>query len=146
MRVLLSLTLSGSAMALLLLALRYVILRRMPSTVYYYAWLLVLLRFVLPLPGLVPFPQAEPEPSPPAAVSRPLSPQLPNTEDFAPARTEGFVPVTAVTQGLTDSAPETRPVPAKVAGKNYVNFKQRKTDIVIREALRKEVASLWLLY
>jgi beta-lactamase regulating signal transducer with metallopeptidase domain len=26
----------------------------MPSTVYYYAWLLVLLRFALPLPGLVP--------------------------------------------------------------------------------------------
>ena len=47
-------TLSGSALALFLLFLRYVALRRMPSTVYYYAWILVLLRFALPLPGLIP--------------------------------------------------------------------------------------------
>ena len=47
MQTLLTMTLSGSALALLLLALRYLVLRRMPSTVYYYAWLLVLLRFVL---------------------------------------------------------------------------------------------------
>ena len=54
METLLTLTLSGSALTLLLLALRYLLLRRMPSTVYYYAWLLVLLRFMLPLPGLIP--------------------------------------------------------------------------------------------
>ena len=54
MMTLLALTLSGSVLALLLLALRYFALRRMPSTVYYYAWLLVLLRFALPLPGLIP--------------------------------------------------------------------------------------------
>ena len=61
MTTLLTLTLSGSALALLLLALRYLLLKRMPSTVYYYAWLLVLLRFVLPLPGFVPVPGAEEE-------------------------------------------------------------------------------------
>ena len=54
MKTLLVLTLSGSLLALLLLGLRYDALRRMPSTVYYYAWLLVLLRFALPLPGLIP--------------------------------------------------------------------------------------------
>ena len=54
METLLTLTLAGSALALLLLALRYVFLKKMPSTVYYYAWLLVLLRFALPLPGLIP--------------------------------------------------------------------------------------------
>ena len=54
MRLLLTLTLSGSALALLLLSLRYFVLRRMPSTVYYYAWILVLLRFALPIPGLIP--------------------------------------------------------------------------------------------
>ena len=54
MKTLLLLTLSGSALALLLLALRYLFLKRMPSAVYYYAWLLVLLRFALPLPGLMP--------------------------------------------------------------------------------------------
>ena len=35
MRLLLSVTLSGSALAALLLLLRYVIFRKMPSTVYY---------------------------------------------------------------------------------------------------------------
>ena len=51
---LLVMTISGSALALLLMCLRYTVLRKMPSTVYYYAWLLVLLRFALPLPGLIP--------------------------------------------------------------------------------------------
>ena len=54
MNTMLILTLSGSILALLLMGLRYTVLRKMPSTVYYYAWLLVLLRFTLPLPGLVP--------------------------------------------------------------------------------------------
>ena len=47
-------TISGSVLALLLICLRYTVLKKMPSTVYYYAWLLVLLRFALPLPGLIP--------------------------------------------------------------------------------------------
>ncbi|MBR3341476.1 MAG: right-handed parallel beta-helix repeat-containing protein [Clostridiales bacterium] len=51
---LLVMTISGSIIALLLMCLRYTVLRKMPSTVYYYAWLLVLLRFALPLPGLIP--------------------------------------------------------------------------------------------
>ena len=51
---LLVMTVCGSVIALLLMVLRYTVLRKMPSTVYYYAWLLVLLRFALPLPGLVP--------------------------------------------------------------------------------------------
>ena len=71
MEMLLTLTLAGSVLALLLLALRYLILRRMPSTVYYYAWLLVLLRFALPLPGLIPT-ASEAEAPASAAVSAPL--------------------------------------------------------------------------
>lgn len=54
MNTVLTLTLSGSALALVLMALRYLLVKKMPSTVYYYAWLLVLLRFLLPLPGFVP--------------------------------------------------------------------------------------------
>ena len=54
METLLALTVSGSALTILLLVLRYGILKKMPSTVYYYVWLLVLLRFLLPLPGLIP--------------------------------------------------------------------------------------------
>ena len=86
--VLLRLTLSGSALALLLLAMRYVFFKKMPSTAYYYAWLLVLLRFVLPLPGLVPDLSGE-SAAPvtvidtPAPLERaPLS--LPQAEGFQP--------------------------------------------------------------
>ncbi len=73
MKMLLYMTLGGSALALLLLALRYVFLRRMPSTVYYYAWLLVLLRFALPLPGLMPT-QAQKAESLPAAPTYSAAP------------------------------------------------------------------------
>ena len=68
MKTLLALTVSGSALTTLLLMLRYVLLKKMPSTVYYYAWLLVLLRFLLPLPGLVPSftPEADSAPEAPA--------------------------------------------------------------------------------
>lgn len=55
MYTLLILTVCGSLMALLLLFLRFVMLRKMPSSVYYYLWILVLLRFVLPIPGLLPY-------------------------------------------------------------------------------------------
>ena len=90
MQTLFALTLSGSAMALLLLALRYMFLRRMPSTVYYYAWLLVLLRFVLPLPGLVPTGAAAVE-SAPAAVTHALPRERMEWERPGFADT-GFVP------------------------------------------------------
>lgn len=66
MHTMLVMTLSGSVLALLLMGLRYTVLRKMPSTVYYYAWLLVLLRFTLPLPGLVP---ANTEKAPAAPVA-----------------------------------------------------------------------------
>ena len=74
MNTMLVLTISGSVLALLLMGLRYTVLRKMPSTVYYYAWLLVLLRFTLPLPGFVPTAanteSAEPAPVATAAYSK----------------------------------------------------------------------------
>ena len=73
MNSLLIMTISGSVVALLLMCLRYTVLRKMPSTVYYYAWLLVLLRFALPFPGLVPAmgntTAATPEPVPAATAA-----------------------------------------------------------------------------
>ncbi len=68
MSTMLMLTLSGSVLALLLVGLRYTVLRKMPSTVYYYAWLLVLLRFALPLPGFVPTTGEKAEAAPAPAV------------------------------------------------------------------------------
>lgn len=51
--ILLQMSVAGSLMILLLLVLRYVVFRKMPATVYYYLWILVLLRFVLPVPGVL---------------------------------------------------------------------------------------------
>ena len=47
MRTLITLTLSGSALALVLSLLNVILGRKISKTVYYYAWLLVLLRFLL---------------------------------------------------------------------------------------------------
>ena len=54
LRLLLSLTAGGTILVLVLLLLRRLAGEKLPSSFYYYAWLLVLLRFVLPLPGLMP--------------------------------------------------------------------------------------------
>ena len=111
MRILLNLTLSGSFMALLLIFLRYVLLKRMPSTVYYYAWLLVLLRFLLPLPGFIPTgetaqsPTAQPltRAEEPAAYRpiQPPSPGLMQTAEIIPVETPGI---------HTEQAEEVQPV------------------------------------
>ena len=50
----LALTAGGSVLVLLLIFLRYVLFRTMPATAYYYLWILVLLRFALPIPGVLP--------------------------------------------------------------------------------------------
>ena len=115
MQILLSLTLSGSAMALVLITLRYVFLRRMPSTVYYYAWLLVLLRFVLPVPGLIPVEQAAREVSRPVVAAAPLPLEREAVQPLSPSESEGFVPVTAVTNEPEETLPETRPAPVQTA-------------------------------
>ena len=47
----------GTVLALLLLLLRRLLGSRLPSAFYYWAWLVVLLRFILPLPGLLPAPE-----------------------------------------------------------------------------------------
>ena len=120
MRLLLSVTLSGSALAVLLLLLRYVVFRKMPSTVYYYAWLLVLLRFALPLPGLVPVGTSE-SAVPAAAAYVP-----------APAAYDGPSTVRPMAAGVADLGSEALPVstpqaqtmqPAAANEKHYVNFK-----------------------
>ena len=53
LQLLLSLSLGGSILALLVLGLRLLLGSRLPSSFYYYAWLLVLLRLVLPIPGFL---------------------------------------------------------------------------------------------
>ena len=54
LKTVLILSLSGSALGLVLMLARRTVGKRLPSTLWYYAWLPVLLRLVLPLPGLIP--------------------------------------------------------------------------------------------
>lgn len=107
MKTLLLLTLSGSALALLLLALRYLFLKRMPSAVYYYAWLLVLLRFALPLPGLVPdWNTTEPAQPEPVRVTERL------TEADPKPVPELSVPDAPVREAVPEPRTDTAPIPA----------------------------------
>ncbi len=57
-----TLTLGGSALGLLLLLGKKVLFKKLPNTFYYYAWLAVLLRFLVPLPGVIPVKTAAPKP------------------------------------------------------------------------------------
>lgn len=67
----------GSLLALALLLLRRFFGRRLTGRFYYYVWLIVLLRFVLPIPGLVTLPDAAPrlESGQSAAYAEPAAPQ-----------------------------------------------------------------------
>ena len=115
----LSLTLGGSVMALVLLALRYVFLKKMPSTVYYYAWLLVLLRFILPLPGLIPVERA----APPAVTAFPMTRLEQSAQTETPDHPEGFVTVTALEPGFAEVESTVTPTQSLAPLKNYVNHK-----------------------
>ncbi len=53
LRILLTLSAGGTVLGLFLLLLRRIFGRKLASTFYYYAWLIVFLRFVLPMPGLI---------------------------------------------------------------------------------------------
>ncbi len=63
LQTLLILSAAGAVLGLGLMALRQLLKKRLPSAFYYYAWLLVLLRMALPLPGLIETSGAEPEPA-----------------------------------------------------------------------------------
>ncbi|MBQ7896660.1 MAG: right-handed parallel beta-helix repeat-containing protein [Oscillospiraceae bacterium] len=88
---LLFLSLVGSLMGLLLMLLRRKSKGRISSGFFYWAWLMVLLRFALPAPGLVPIVRVE---SAPAYTIR---------ENYAP-RQEVFLPESEAP--LKETAPE----------------------------------------
>lgn len=119
MELLLTLTLSGSALALFLFALRYLLLRRMPSTVYYYAWLLVLLRFALPLPGLIPVSGASDAPD--AAYRETYVPYRAEQESGIPfADTAPAAAPAPQTPAHTGDRPETAAAPGPAASSGPV--------------------------
>ena len=71
----LSLTLGGSVLALLLLLGKKLVFKKLSNTFYYYAWLVVLLRFLIPLPGAIPTaPRQMPAPGT-VTVTEPTAPR-----------------------------------------------------------------------
>ena len=69
LRLVLSLSLGGSLMALLVLGLKWTLRGKLPSAFYYCAWLAVLLRLVLPLPGFMSLEGGREEVAPAAYTS-----------------------------------------------------------------------------
>lgn len=126
---LLQLTLSGSAMALLLIVLRRAFGKKLPSTVYYYAFLLVLLRFLLPLPGLVP--TASPD-EPEALLTRSRfeatldEAEAPPVEELLPEAvvSEGAVPVLSLPKAAAPEAAPAQSVPAQQAAPQSVRSQE----------------------
>ena len=85
LRMLLALTAGGTLLAAVLMGLQRLMKNRLPASFAYYAWLLVLLRFVLPLPGLLP--TAEPRP---ADVPMPVVTAYPVEQATAPYAPRGY--------------------------------------------------------
>ena len=71
---LLLLSAAGSALGVVLILARRLCGGRLPNTLWYYAWLPVLLRLVLPLPGLIPGAAAERVTAPLSAVTESAGP------------------------------------------------------------------------
>ena len=103
------LTLGGSAMALLLLTIGKMFSRRLPAGVYYYAWLLVLLRFVLPLPGFVPV--TDLRTSGPAQVPDPIVVSEVSTKDsFSEIEAEEQISFANTAYGTVPAAKHEEPI------------------------------------
>lgn len=73
LKTLLALSLAGTALALILMLLGRFLHKRVSSGFIYFAWLLVLLRFSLPVPGLLSVPSAAPLVHAPVAMTAPGS-------------------------------------------------------------------------
>ena len=71
LQLVLSLSLGGSLMALLVLGIQWLLRGKLPSAFYYCAWLLVLLRLVLPLPGFLSLDRGREEAAPAAVYDTP---------------------------------------------------------------------------
>lgn len=97
---LLSLTLSGSLLCMLLLLLRPVMGSRVPKAVSYYLWLAVLLRFLIPFGYGITLPQ------PPQLTQEMVQQETILPERQAPANTQA-VPVSPPSEPVTVDQPET---------------------------------------
>lgn len=118
---LLSLSLGGSLLALLVLGLRLLLGRRLPSLFYYFAWLLVLLRFALPIPGFLG--SGTDTPAETAPISVPSSQY--SSQDFRDVRV-GDLP--SAESGAGAAAAVDFPPPASVSESTTVQEPQAQSE------------------
>lgn len=84
LQLVLSLSLGGSLMALLVLGIQWMLRGKLPSAFYYCAWLAVLLRLVLPLPGFMNLDSRE-EAAPAAVATSSQSSGIPHVGELPTA-------------------------------------------------------------
>lgn len=111
LQLVLSLSLGGSLMALLVLGLKWTLRGKLPSAFYYCAWLAVLLRLVLPLPGFMSLDSREE--ATPAAVYDTTAGGIPRVGDLPTA--VGIGPESAGNSpvNIVENTAGTEPAPAQ---------------------------------
>lgn len=127
LQLVLSLSLGGSLMALLVLGLKWTLRGKLPSAFYYCAWLAVLLRLVLPLPGFMSLDSREE--AAPAAVYDTTAGGIPRVGDLPLA--VGLGPESAGNSpvNIAENTAGTAPAPAQTA-------QEIETSAPARPALR----------
>ena len=125
LQLVLSLSLGGSLMALLVLGLKWTLRGKLPSAFFYCAWLAVLLRLVLPLPGFMSLDSREE--AAPAAVTTSSQSGIPYVGDLPTA--VGIGPESAGNSPvhIVENTAGTEPAPAQTA---------RETEAPVRPGLR----------
>lgn len=119
MQTILCLSIGGTLMALMLCGIRLIFGAKLPSAFYYYAWLLVLLRFTLPLPGLLALPDRTgteaPETLNTERDSAALVEMAPEEAALRPARRNIGTGYRAIFEGAAGTEPEAPPLPGEAA-------------------------------
>ena len=92
MKILLSLSVGGALLGVFLMILRKITGGKLPSGFFYYAWLLVLLRFILPAQGLMPVKSTAPETAPAAANNTVITQQYTVSSDYNAGNVQEYHP------------------------------------------------------
>ena len=136
LKTLLALSLAGTGLALLLMLLGRIAGKRISSRFIYFAWLLVLLRFILPVPGLLSMPAAAPV-SPAVTAAKPVG-----DADGSPTRSyhDGTNPDPG---GM--AAMEPQPVYGATEPAVYAEGGEAETPLPVEEKAERTAFPVWAL-
>lgn len=152
LQLLLLLSLGGTVMGLVLMAIRRLLGKRLPGAVYYYAWILVLVRLTLPLPGRIPMDDTAPADPPARTFSAPA--EMTAAETWSAADRVWMAEVeqtTAMTTEMTMYTAEETPEETAAEKTASAQQTEKKTTIPWKRylAATKDVLSrpgFWLVF